>query len=560
MRLKTFFSKTNIKATLFAACFLSINASVVAAPKLVVQIVVSGMRYDYLERFGSNFTNDGFKSFYTDGIVYKNAHYGYMLTTTEAGLATISTGTNPSTHGITGSYWINSTNGQRESLIEDSKVIGIGCDLGVGNYSPANLDISTLGDKLSQHDTLSRVVSIAIDASSAVISGSANAHTYWLDRGRGSWISSTAYFKDLNKWVVEYNNKGYSSLYSEIDWKLFNPISTYKNTQSTIIERTEKGSTTISFEKFKQYFEKAFGDNVSETNRANPSSKWVDFSKKLYTPVGNKILCDFASKLILEESLGKDEHTDLLTICFDSPRYMSEMFGPESIELEDSYYQLDRDLGNLLKSIYAQSRREDVVVVLCSDHGSSNSVESDKNFMFNRSSYMMIMNSFLSAQYEPGDWVLDYNNRQLYLNRTLIYKYGFSLEEIQNKVAAFSLQYRGVSHAITSTALQNGYFGSGYAAAMYNSFYPRRAGDVTINLMPGWIEKRGTIRASSGSLYEYDTHVPLMIRGGKLKAGTIISTDVDMTSIAPSLARIMGIEIPDASTNQTLDDVINAYQ
>lgn len=92
MRLKTFFTKTNIKATLFAACFLSINASVVAAPKLVVQIVVSGMRYDYLERFGSNFTNDGFKSFYTDGVVYKNAHYGYMLTTTEAGLATISTG------------------------------------------------------------------------------------------------------------------------------------------------------------------------------------------------------------------------------------------------------------------------------------------------------------------------------------------------------------------------------------------------------------------------------------------------------------------------------------
>lgn len=557
MKIKTFLNKKNWLCLLLALAMPLSKA--VASPKLVVQIVVSQMRYDYLERFGSNFSSNGFHSFYSDGMTFTNARYGYMITTTQAGLATISTGANPSIHGITGEYWINSTTGRKEYTIIDSSVNGIGCDLGVGNFSPANLDISTLGDKLIQSDSMSRVVSIAIDPASAVISGSSNAQTYWLDRGRGKWISSTAYFPQLKPWVEKYNNEDHNSVYSEMDWNPYHPISLYKNTQSYIIESNRRGIKSFSFEKFKQFFEKSFSDGVTVTQQSRSSSKWIDFSKKLYTPVGNRIVCDFASKIITEEQLGKGEHTDLLTICFDSPRYISELFGPESIELEDCYYQLDRDLNLLLQSIFSQFDSQDVVVMLSSDHGSSNSVREGDKYLFDRSSYMMIMNAFLSAQYEPGNWVIDYHNRQLYLNRSMIYNYGINLEEVQNKVAAFSLQYRGVSHAITSTALQNGYFGSGYAAAMYNSFYPRRAGDITINLMPGWIEEDGGICSSSGSLYEYDTHVPLMFRGGNIEQGVAVSRKVDMTSIAPTLARIMGIEIPDASEGTLIEEITYLY-
>ena len=48
---------------------------------------------------------------------------------------------------------------------------------------------------------------------------------------------------------------------------------------------------------------------------------------------------------------------------------------------------------------------------------------------------------------------------------------------------------------------------------MQNSFYPRRSGDVIINLMPGWIEEHDHKRSSSGSMYGYDTRVPLIFYG-----------------------------------------------
>lgn len=547
----------SIAALLTVISTLSGLEALAAPPRLVVQIVISQMRYDYLERFKDNFSENGFRSFYNEGVVFENAQYDYMLTTTQAGLATITTGANPAIHGITGDYWIDPTDSDIEHTVYDSSVTGIGCDFGVGCYSATNLIAPTVGDKLRQHNPQSRIISIAIDPSSAIIAGGKSSDTYWLDKGRGSWISSTAFFDGLNSWVVRYNNAGYSTTYSEMDWGVSVPLSMYKNSKSSIID-TKRKETVFSFSKFKTLFQNSFPNNTTQSSQ---SGKWSDFSQKLYTPVGNKIVVDFASRAIISEELGEDEHTDLLTICFDSPRYISELFGPESIELEDSYYQLDEDIEQLLQSLYSRFDKEDVVVVLCSDHGSSNDINSNRSGenTFDKTGYMMIMNAFLSAQYEPGNWVLGYNDRQLYLNRSLIYRYGLNLEEVQNNAAAFSLQYRGISHAITSTALQNSYFGSGYAAAMYNSFYPRRAGDLTINLMPGWIEDREGICSASGSHYQYDTHVPLMFRGGTISPSEPISEAVDMTSVAPTLARIMGITTPDAATGSPLESIIDRH-
>ena len=93
-------------------------------------------------------------------------------------------------------------------------------------------------------------------------------------------------------------------------------------------------------------------------------------------------------------------------------------------------------------------------------------------------------------------------------NHNLVYEKDLSLADIQNEVATFAMQFRGVSHALSATAMRTSYFGSGYARKMQNSFYPRRSGDVIINPMPGWIEEHDHKRSSSGSMYGYDTRVP----------------------------------------------------
>ena len=275
----------------------------------------------------------------------------------------------------------------------------------------------------------------------------------------------------------------------------------------------------------------------------------------LYTPSGNAVTLAFAKQLLTQMRLGKDTAPDLLNICLDAPRRIAESYGPESIEVEDMYYRLDEELAQFLNYLYAQIAPEEVVVVLTSDHGTSPSydagiVERDR---FNAAQFQVIVNSFLCAQHGPGEWVVDYEDNNLYLNHTLIYNKGLDLAAIQNEAATFAMQFRGVSHALSSPAMRSSYFGSGYGEKMQNSFYPRRSGDVVVNLMPGCIEERPDVRSKSGSMYGYDTTVPLVLYGGGIPARRV-GRSVDMTSVAPTLAYLLDIPEPAASEGTVLEE------
>ena len=123
---------------------------------------------------------------------------------------------------------------------------------------------------------------------------------------------------------------------------------------------------------------------------------------------------------------------------------------------------------------------------------------------------------------------------------------------MQYDVATFVMQLRGVSHAISAEALRSSYFGSGYGRKIQNGFYPRRSGDVIINMMPGWIVEIENVRSLSGSMYRYDTHVPLVIMGGGI-APAKYDQKVDMTSLATTQAHIIGIDHPSAAEGERLN-------
>ena len=229
----------------------------------------------------------------------------------------------------------------------------------------------------------------------------------------------------------------------------------------------------------------------------------------------------------------------------------------ELTEDEASFRSLTRswfehsDLYTILKLLSERGH----TVVITSDHGTSPSydagiVERDR---FNAAQFQVIVNSFLCAQHGPGEWVVDYEDNNLYLNHTLIYNKGLDLAAIQNEAATFAMQFRGVSHALSSTAMRSSYFGSGYGEKMQNSFYPRRSGDVVVNLMPGCIEERPDVRSKSGSMYGYDTTVPLVLYGGGIPARRV-GRSVDMTSVAPTLAYLLDIPEPAASEGTVLEE------
>ena len=69
--------------------------------------------------------------------------------------------------------------------------------------------------------------------------------------------------------------------------------------------------------------------------------------------------------------------------------------------------------------------------------------------------------------------------------------------------------------------------------------------------MPGWIEERDKTRSASGSMYRYDTNVPLIIFGGGVKAAQR-NEKVDMTSLATTLSTLMDITTPTAAEGEEL--------
>ena len=72
-------------------------------PKLVVGIVIDGLREDYLDLLKGYFGENGFKLLMRDGVMLDNVNYGTALDATAA-TAMIYSGASPSVNGIPAAF------------------------------------------------------------------------------------------------------------------------------------------------------------------------------------------------------------------------------------------------------------------------------------------------------------------------------------------------------------------------------------------------------------------------------------------------------------------------
>lgn len=498
-----------------------------ARPRLVVHIIVGSMRAADLDRYADNFGEGGLLRLRDGGTVFTDSRYDFQQTTTPVTLSTLATGAMPSTHGVIASRW--------QDYVENKSVELTDTPRGPG---PGNLIAPTLSEALTEHDPESRAVTVAAEAASAVVLAGRGGSAYWLDPERCGWTSSPSYTAELPEWVARSNRERYNLSYIAGTWQTLLDRDRYRNTRSWDIAPAGRGKSRRS---------------EPQTGRLTHEN---DYERLLYTPAGNTAVLGFAKQIIAQDKLGADATPDVLNICLDAAERITEAYGPESIEVEDMYYRLDRDLADFLTFVFAQVRNGDVLVVFTSAHGTSPSYDAgrEETDRFNGRQFEVIVNGFLNVRYGTGDWVLDYADKCVYLNHNLIYERGLDLADVQNEVAIFAMQFRGVSHALSATAMRSSYFGSGYARKMQNSFYPRRSGDVILNLMPGWIGERERCWSSSGSMYGYDTQVPLIFYGSGVGPQRI-KRRVEMTSVAPTLARVLEITEPSASEGEVLPEI-----
>lgn len=508
-------------------------------PRLVVNIVVSGMRSVDAARYQSNLTLSGIRLLYEEGLRYDNCQYSYQQTLTPVSLATLSTGALPSTHGVVGEGWYDYVTDERVDLIKDNSVNNLEYSPEDGGYSPQNMLVPTISEALMTDSPKSKAVTVALDPVSAITINGRGGVPFWFDKETCAWASSDYYLSELPQWAVAHNHSESDIERTAEKWSMSMHSDLYINSRYVY----NSGAYIL-------------GNGVKTNRNEDRRERYAKHYKQISsTPIGNDIVASFAKLALASMNLGDDDNVDILNICFDASRNVVEGYGPESIEAEDMYYKLDNTIADLIKFVDSQVKGKDVVYMLTSDHGTSPKVDVNTS-RFNSRQFEVILNGFLSVRYGNDSWVLGCENGAVYLNHNTIYKKNINLSEIQQEAATFAMQIQGVSHAITSTTLSSSYFGNGYAQKIQNGFYPRRSGDLIINLMPNWIERDDSRLSQSGSLYNYDRAVPLILYGKGIPK-QVVSRSVDAISIAPTLATIMGITEPAASEGRPLDELTN---
>jgi predicted AlkP superfamily pyrophosphatase or phosphodiesterase len=522
------------------------------APKLVVGIVVDQMRYDYIYRYWDKFGNDGFKRLIKDGYFCRNTHYNYMPTETGPGHASVYTGTFPAVHGIVANHAVDLATGKDTVYcVEDPAMNTVGGTTTDGKRSPHRLLSTTVGDQLRMNTVgRSKVVGIALKDRAAILPAGHAADTargmsaYWYESATGKFITSSYYMKTLPAWAASFNAKQLPALYLSKPWTLLRPAADY--TESIADDNN---------------YERIFPPHETRPVFPHPVDKLTDadrYKALPRTPYGSNLTKDFAIAAMQGEQLGKRGVTDMLAVSFSSPDIIGHYYGPMSVEVEDTYLRLDRDLAELLRFIDNWVGKDNALVFLTADHGAVEVPQylSDNHIpagYFSEKDAADTIRKALQKKYGDGELLLTVSNYQVFLRRDKIAAKNLNASEVELFVSETLLRMKGIVGAVTATDLRSNEYTQGARMLIQNGWHPQLSGDVCYLPAPGWLagwdSKQGT---SHGSPWSYDTHVPLLWWGWKIKAGQS-DTHVNITDIAVTVCQLIGIQAPNGMTGKPIE-------
>ena len=520
----------------------TISASI---PRMVVGIVIEDFNPDYIDRYWDKFGNGGFQRLYSKGFICANHHYDNLLQRPSVNMATLSTGTTPSRHGIVNDIWIDRLKKKEVNSINDDFYTTSGSDSKEGSRSASKLMTPTLGDQLKLVTKgKSKVFSIALNDISAVFAaGHAADGAYWFDKTTGKMISSSYYVKNFPKWALDYNGLKMADSYFGMNWILFKePISYTESIEDAYLKETG-------------YFGKysSFPYDMNKLKRESGGS----YKILKTTPWGNTIIKDFTIQMIPKEQFGYDLIPDLLTVVFSSMDYERYSFGSFSVEMQDTYLRLDKDIAELLKYLENGYGTDNILVYLTGLTSISYPADYLKEKyrltagIFNPESAVSLLKSYLNIKYGEANWIELYTNQQIYLNHDQIEKKKINLQEIQTTVASFLNQFEGIAYAKAALEIEADNFPGGTLEPFQNNYNIKRSGDVLIKYEDGWQPKDKFNPVD----YTDNSQIPLVWYGNGITKGTTLRR-TNATDIVPTVAAFLGIAPASCVTGKVIEELI----
>lgn len=500
-------------------------------PKLVVGITIDQLRGDYLEIFKNTFGERGFKRLLNHGLVYSNVKYDYPFLDKASTIATVYTGANPMYHGITAEYKYSDETSREISSFSDKNYLG---NYTSERFSPLSLKVSTIADELKiASGGQSDVFSFAPHVSQALAGGGHGASgAFWIEELQGKWATTTFYRE--RQPVVEQHNRSSESLTLKIGNIKWRP--------ALDVKRYNAFPYTKNVYNFQHFFSADKRDYI----RLFKQSPYV-----------NTEVREIAEKVLKSNSLGKRTNPDFLALTFYAGNFENSLDKNYSVEIQDTYYRLDQELGKLLDVIDAEVGLKNTLIFVVST-GYFNEQEVLPEGMvtsggeFHPERTQALLNMYLMAIYGREQWITKYYNQQFFINRKLIEDKKIDIADFQKTAAEFLVLSAGVQDVITSNQMLH----DAYTEKLQfyrNGYYKDVSGDLFIELQPGWkvVETPyyDNLRVSNNAVIS-----PVIFFGNNIKPQKVDRT-VDATEIAPSVSYRLRIRAPNAAKKNVLKEL-----
>ena len=234
---------------------------------------------------------------------------------------------------------------------------------------------------------------------------------------------------------------------------------------------------------------------------------------------------------------------------------MGHSFGPQSIELEDTYLRLDQDIADILTHLDAKLGKNQYLVFLTADHAVAEIPSYIKSKRLPGGSFdngKAINEAKVALKKEFGEVELmaGADNYQIYLNHTNLERLHITKEAVAKVLEKSFKNQAGFAELVDMRAAGSSPIPALYREMIINGYNQSRSGDFMYLLKPQWFSgyKTGT---SHSSLYAYDTHVPLLFFGWNVKPKEI-NQRTHISDIASTLANWLKINEPSGSIGKVI--------
>jgi hypothetical protein len=280
------------------------------------------------------------------------------------------------------------------------------------------------------------------------------------------------------------------------------------------------------------------------------------YSAMNQTPFADELILEAALAALDGYELGRDEHPDVLAIGFSGTDAIGHEYGPFSQEAMDQHLRLDGLLGRLLEEIDQRVGLDNIVLGLTADHGALPLAELVDGKRISSSEIAAAVDGEVRLRMPALDKVVvSVNAGNIYLDLAAIEAQGVALDEVETAAIAGLMATGEVDRVYAEIDLDGPEpVNDPFWTLHRNSFYQPRSPQLLVLWKP-MVYPGGKFGTGHGSAYDYDRHVPLVLFGRGVTAGTFPG-QAGPEDLAPSLGKLLGVEMPLEPDTRILEEAL----